>query len=287
MFGAIFLFSLVDVLAKLVSTHYPANEITFFRMLFGLIPAAFFFGIGNNSGTGMSMPRLTGHFLRAIMALGSMGFFFASLTYLSLATAVTLQYTEAIFIGVLAVLFLGERFRMASIAALATGFIGVFLVSTRLGDHASMLGIVLTLLSALFGAGSAIQIKRLARTEAPAAIVLYFTAIGTVMSGLSLMMYWATPSAIDLTYMALLGIAAGSGQLLFTFAFRNARASFLAPFGYFGIIWAIVFGYVIWGEAISLQAALGSVIIVASALYLGVAKETKTEGRAQPYSSTT
>ncbi|CAD6547555.1 DMT family transporter [Paraburkholderia sabiae] len=278
MCGAIFLFAVVDVIAKLVSTRYPANEITFFRMLFGLIPAAFIFRLRNNQRRELTLHRFFGHFLRAIMALGSMGLFFAGLPHLPLSTAVTLQYTEAILIGLFAVVFLSERFRVATAVASMAGFVGVILVSSLSGNHASLLGTGLILLSAMFGAGSIIQIKKLSRTEEPAAIVLYFTVIATIVSGVSLVASWTTPDTRDLGYMALLGLTAGAGQLLLTVAFRNATASLLAPFSYFGVVWAIIFGYMIWGEVITAQAAIGSAVIVGSALYLGMSDKRMDAG---------
>jgi drug/metabolite transporter (DMT)-like permease len=270
MSGAIFLFAVVDVLAKLVAAAYPANEITFFRMLFGLLPAMLMFRFCSVQKKALNAERLLGHGVRALMALGSMGLFFAGLPYLPLSSAVALQYTEAIFIGLLAVPFLKERFRAVSVATLFLGFFGVVLISSFSGGEASAFGTTLILLSAVFGAGSVIQIKRLSKGEEPATIVLYFTLIATVISGLSLFFSWVPPDSKDLMYMVFIGIAAGTGQLLLTFAFRNATASLLAPFGYFGIVWAVIFGYFIWGETVSLHAALGIALIIISTVFLGI-----------------
>ncbi|RKT10375.1 putative membrane protein [Paraburkholderia sp. RAU2J] len=266
---ATFLFAAVDAIAKFISTRYPANEITFFRMLFGLVPAAYMFQFRRSQRKGLTISRFYGHFLRAVMALGSMILFFAGLPYLPLSTAVTLQYTEAIFIGLFSIVFLSERFRLATAIASAVGFFGVALVSSFTENSASLLGVGLILLSAMFGAGSVIQIKKLSRTEETASIVLYFTIIATVLSGVSLLAAWVTPSVKDIGYMALLGLTAGTGQLMLTIAFRNNTASLLAPISYLGVVWAIIFGYVIWGEVISAQAMFGSTVIVGSALHLG------------------
>ncbi|MCF2134029.1 DMT family transporter [Mycetohabitans endofungorum] len=266
MFGAILLFSMVGVIAKHLSTRYPANEITFFRMLFGLIPAVFALWPYGQLCVKLKPYRLWSHFLRATMALSSMGLFFSSLPYLPLSTAVTLQYTEAIFIATFAAACLGERVRAATVLALIAGLVGVMLISPLAGKHASLLGTSLALLSAAFGAGSVIQIKRLSRTEGPVAIVLYFTLIATVLSGLSLFISWTVPTIKDLGYMALLGLAAGLGQLMLTIAFRNAPASRLAPISYFGVIWAMLFEYLFWGTVMSTLAVVGAVMIIGSAL---------------------
>jgi drug/metabolite transporter (DMT)-like permease len=199
-----------------------------------------------------------------------MSLFFAGLPHLPLAHAVTLQYTEAIFVVLLAISFLREKFRGATAISVLVGFSGVFVISWNGAGAVSLAGIALVLMSALFGAGSIIQIKRLSRTENSASIVLYFTAIAMVLSGLSLFFAWITPTWSDLLLLAIIGILAGCGQLFLTAAFRVSNASFLAPFSYFGVVWAILFGYLLFGEVISLRSAFGSMLVIASALYLSV-----------------
>ncbi|MEX3791310.1 DMT family transporter [Paraburkholderia sp. BR14374] len=281
MSAATFLFAVVDAIAKPISLRYPPNEIMFFRMLFGLAPAVFLCRFGMAQQKELKVHRFGGHFLRAVLALGSMGLFFAGLPHMPLATAVTLQYTEPIFISIFAIIFLSERFCIAIAVASAAGFIGVSLVSPPLsGSNQSLLAVTLIVLSAMFGAGSVIQIKKLSRTEEPAVIVLYFTIIATILSGLSLLVAWVTPSVEDLGHMALLGVAAGVGQLMLTIAFKNATASLLAPFSYFGVVWAIFFGYLFWSEVVSIRAALGSIVIIGGALYLGISNKAADETNA-------
>lgn len=281
MSAATFLFAVVDAIARPISLRYPPNEIAFFRMLFGLAPAVLLCRFNMDQQKELKVHRFGGHFLRAVLALGSMGLFFAGLPHMPLATAVTLQYTEPIFISIFAIFFLSERFCIAIAVASAAGFIGVSLVSPPLsGSNQSLLAVALIVLSAMFGAGSVIQIKKLSRTDEPAVIVLYFTIIATVLSGLSLLVAWVTPSVEDLGRMALLGLAAGIGQLMLTIAFKNATASLLAPFSYFGVVWAIFFGYLFWSEVVSKRAALGSIVIIGSALYLGISNKAADETNA-------
>ncbi|RKR31499.1 MULTISPECIES: DMT family transporter [Paraburkholderia] len=264
-----FLFSIVDAIARIVSTHYPPNEITFFRMLFGLVPAAYMLGRHGVGERDVTLHRFFGHFMRAVTALSARVLFFAALPHLPLSTAVALQYIEVIFIGLFAVVFLSERFHLSTAVASIVGFFGVVLISLPLtGIKGSLTAMSLVLLSAMFGAGSIIQVKKLCRTEDPAAIVFYFTIIATILSGMSLFVAWVTPNAKDFGYMALIGLTAGAGQLLLTAALANTAASLLAPLGYFGVVWAIVFEYLIWGDSISTQTAVGFVAITGSALYL-------------------
>ncbi|MEM5439384.1 DMT family transporter [Paraburkholderia diazotrophica] len=269
MFYSILLLTVSYVIARLTSTKYPANEMMFFRMFFGLIPAAFVFRTRRNPRNELTIHRLAGHFLRSVTGLGGVGLFIAGLPYLPLSTAVTLKETEAIFVCFFGIVFLAERFRLPTAIASLCGFVGVAVVcSPFAGDNSSPLGILLILLSAMFSAGSVIQVKRLSRTEEPAAIVLYYSIIATIVCGISLVVAWVKPDLIDLGYMFLFGLTAGVAQLMLTMAIASLTTPIIASFGYLSIVWAAIFDYWIWGEVISLQAVLGSLVIVASALYL-------------------
>ncbi|WP_051377564.1 DMT family transporter [Paraburkholderia dilworthii] len=264
-----FLFAVGDAIARLISSRYPSNEMTFFRMLFGLLPAAYMLGRLGVRENKLTLRRFFGFFLRAITALIARVFYFAGLARLPLSTAVALQYTEVIFIYLLAVVFLSERFRLSTALASIAGFFGVFMVSLPLsGIEGSISAVSLVLLSSIFGAASIIQVKKLSRTESAATIVFYSMMISTILSGMSLFVAWVMPNAKDFGYMALIGLTGGVGQLLVTVALANAAASLLAPLGYFGVVWAIVFEYLIWGEAISAKTAVGFVVIIGTALYL-------------------
>ncbi len=265
---AVFFFALAGAIVKLALAEYPVNEIAFFRMLFGIIPAALSMRLTQCTKRELTFPRLRGHFLRATTTLACMGLYFASLPYLPLSTAVALEYTEAFFITLLALAFLKERFYLTTLMALIIGFIGVTFISSLTPANTSLLGISLALLSAMFGAVSIIQIKNLSHTENSAAIVFYFTLVATAISACSLLFFWTPPNLRDLGYMLLVGLAAGMGQLTLTVACKNLPASLLAPFNYLGVVWGMVFGYMLWGEKASLQSVIGSLMIIGSALYL-------------------
>ncbi|MGF6921569.1 drug/metabolite transporter (DMT)-like permease [Paraburkholderia sp. 40] len=269
MFYAILLFAISNAVAKLIPARYPANEMMFFRMLSGLIPAAFVFGTRRIQWKELTIYRLGGHFIRAVTGLAAVGFFIAGVPYLPLSTAVTLKETEAIFVCFFGIVFLGERFRLPTAIASMSGFVGVAVASSPFSANgASLRAMILILLSAMFSAGSVIQVKRLSRTDEPATIVFYYTIIATIVSGVSLPVAWVTPDLRDFGYMVLFGLTAGVAQLMLTIAVATVATPIVASFGYLSIVWAIIFDYLIWGEVISIQVALGTVIIIASVLYL-------------------
>ncbi|WP_176057163.1 DMT family transporter [Paraburkholderia sp. BCC1876] len=263
---SMFCFALVDALAKSVALAYPANEVTFFRMLFGLVPAVAVCLRGKPLAERLRHMDVRGQTLRALTLLGASGLFFAGLPYMPLSEAVAIVYSETLLVIVLAPLLLKETLKPRDAIAAAVGFIGVLFVVRPDGAHSSWLGPVLLMSSAFFGALSIVQIKRIRATDDSGTTVLYFTVIGTLVTGASLLLAWRTPTLEALVTMALLGAFATAGQLLMTMAFREADAGALAPYNYTSIVWAALFAYVVWGETIGAMALLGIALIVGSSI---------------------
>jgi drug/metabolite transporter (DMT)-like permease len=263
---SMFCFAVVDALAKSVALAYPANEVTFFRMLFGLVPAVAVCLRGKPIVERLRHMDVRGQTLRALTLLGASGLFFAGLPYVPLSEAVAIVYSETLLVILLAPFLLKETLKARDAAAAAVGFIGVLFVVRPDGSHSSWLGPVLLMSSAFFGALSIIQIKRIRATDDSRTTVLYFTMIGTAVTGASLFFAWRAPSLQALAVMALLGGFATAGQLLMTMAFREADAGALAPYNYTSIVWAALFGYVAWGETIGAMSLLGIALIVGSSI---------------------
>jgi drug/metabolite transporter (DMT)-like permease len=263
---SMFCFALVDALAKSVALAYPANEVTFFRMLFGLLPAVAVCLRGKPIVERIRHMDVRGQTIRALTLLGASGLFFAGLPYMPLSEAVAIVYSETLLVLVLAPLLLKEALKPRDAVAAAVGFVGVLFVVRPDGSHSSWLGPVLLMSSAFFGALSIIQIKRIRASDDSGTTVLYFTVIGTIVTGASLFFAWRTPTLQALAVMALLGGFATAGQLLMTMAFRQADAGALAPYNYTSIVWAALFGYVAWGETIGARSLLGIALIVGSSI---------------------
>lgn len=165
-----------------------------------------------------------------------------------------------------------------AIAALI-GFIGVLLVVRPQGAQSSWIGPALLISSAVCGALSMIQILRIRSSDDSGMTVLFFTVVGTLVTGVSLFFAWRLPTIMDLVIMALLAAFATIGQLLFTIAVRRSDAAVLAPYTYTSIIWATLFGYVLWGETLSIVAIVGIALIVGSAIAVAI-REQPPEGPA-------
>ena len=271
---SMFCFALVDALAKSLALAYPANEVTFFRMLFGLFPAVAMCMRGKPLATRLRQLDVRGQTLRALTLLGASGLFFAGLPFMPLSEAVAIVYSETLLVIVLAPLLLHETPKPRDALAAAVGFAGMLLVVRPDGSQSSWLGPALMIASALCGALSIIQIKRIKASDDSGTTVLYFTLVGTLVMGASLIFAWRTPSFDALAIMALLGALATAGQLLMTIAFRDADAGALAPYNYTSIVWAALFGYLVWGETIGVISALGIALIVGSSIAVAMRRKS-------------
>ena len=155
------------------------------------------------------------------------------------------------------------------------GFIGVLLVIRPQGALSNWIGPAFLISSAVFGALSMIQIRRIKPGDDSGITVLFFTVVGTAVTGASLFFAWRIPTIEDLTIMALLAAFATAGQLLFTVAVRRANAAALAPYTYTSILWAALLGYVIWGETLSVVPMVGIMLIVGSSIALAIREEPR------------
>ncbi|MGF6969401.1 drug/metabolite transporter (DMT)-like permease [Paraburkholderia sp. WC7.3g] len=275
--ASMFCFAVVDALGKAVALSYPANEVTFFRMLFGMVPAVAVIMRGPPISDRVRNLDIRGQTIRALTLLGASTLFFAGLPYLPLSEAVAIVYSEAIFVILLAPFLLGERLLARNAIAACIGFVGVLLVVRPQGSLSNLIGPILLLSSALCGALSMIQIRKLKTSDDSGITVLYFTAFGTVVTGLSLVFAWRTPTLRDLAIMALLAVFATVGQLLFTVAVRRESAAALAPYTYTSIIWATLFGFIVWGETLSFLSVVGIASIIGCSIAVAI-REQPPEG---------
>lgn len=260
---AVFLFSVVDVIVKQLTSEFPVNQIIFFRMVFGLVPAVLVMvreGSYHRLGSAGHLPL---HLWRAVTAIAAMGLFFAALSRMPLAEAVALSFTETLFLVVMAIPLLGEPANAQRLLAAFIGFVGVVMIIRPTGDFSGVVGPLLATGSAVLFAVSMIAVCKLGQSLPTSVIVFYYTVIGTVFGGVSLAFSWKPPDLDSLMLFALLGLVGGAGQFLMTDAYREEAAGVIGPFNYTSIVWAAIFGYVIFGESISTWTVVGTALIIA------------------------
>lgn len=240
-------------------------------MSIGAIPPLVYLVIRAGGLPDLRTRRLPGHFLRAITFAASFVLFVAALPHINLAQASTLSYTETLIIGPLAWIFLRERSSVGYGLAAVLGFGGIVLVlDPGAGVNATSAGAAsLVLLSALCGALGVIQVRRLGTTEHPALVAFYLSVISVLFVLPTWAFGWVMPSYLDLALLALIGLVGGLGQVLMTAAFRSAPPASLHPYIYTGLVWAVLFGWVFFGEILQLSTLLGAAVIICAVTLLG------------------
>ena len=110
--------------------------------------------------------------------------------------------------------------------------------------------------------------RGLSRTETSASSVLYLLLTTTVVSGALTIPVWTAPTAAALGLMALVGAIGAGAQVLLTQAFRRAPPAVVAPFEYTGMLWASLFGWLVFGDLPTAPVLAGAMVIIGSGLYI-------------------
>lgn len=257
------LFSVMGICIRYASHSVDNYTIVFFRNVVGLI---LFLPFIFKQGTGfVKTEKLWMHTWRSIVGLAAMYGFFYAIAHLKLSNAMVFTYSSPIFIPVIAWLFLKEKITIAMICAAVLGFIGVFCVAKPdqgLLNWISVIGIASSLLASM----AFVTVRALTQTEPPERIVFYFCLIGSALSVIPMFWVWRSYHLQELLFLIGAGILANVSQIFMSHAYRLAPAGQIAPVNYMAIIFAGVWGFLLWNEVPDLYSVIGFCIILLAIL---------------------
>lgn len=263
---AVGLFAVMDALVKWLGPSYPTLQIVFFRSLFAFIPLAAFVLRGRSLGA-LRTRRPLGHALRSLVGIVALSCFFYAYAHMPLANVVAIAFAAPLFVTALSVPLLGELVGVRRWSAVLVGFAGV-LVMVR-PDAGAFDGLAaIALAGTVFYALAMIFVRKLSRTETSAAIVFYYSLASTLVAGAFMPFQWVTPTWLDLGLLVAVGLVGGVAQIAMTNAFRLADVSVVMPFDYTAMLWAALFGFLVWGDVPGLNIWLGAAIVMMSGLYI-------------------
>jgi len=222
------------------------------------------------NGPAAYRPRnLKGQFWRGIVHTASLSLFFLALPHLPLADVTAIMFTTPIFVLVGAALLLNERVSGARWAAALIGFVGVFVV---LWPHLSGAGggwwsLVMLAASPLF-AGSFLINKALTRHDPPGVIVMWQNATVTLFTLPLALPFWQTPTLEQTGLLLVCGLLGTVAHLCMTRAFTLGDISAMQPMRFLDLIWASLFGLLLFGNVPAATALLGGAVIVASTVWI-------------------
>ncbi len=257
-------FALVSVLGKWLTEIYPLVEIAFFRSAFGLLPC--FYLVWRAGGTrSLRTSRPGAQFVRAVVWLTSFLTSFEALRLLPVADATTYFFASPLILAALSAPLLGERVGPQRWAAILVGFIGVLVIASPTGDI-FQLGAVFGVGSALCYATGTLLVRHMSRTETSAAIVFYTHVLGTAACGLALPFFWVPPSWQHWLAMAALGLGGGISHFWTAQAVRYAPVAAIAPITYTQLVWAVLFGFLVWHDIPTVHLLIGAAIITVAGI---------------------
>lgn len=253
-------------LIKGLGQDYPVGQILFVRNLFALIPILLLIHYLGEWGA-LRTRNVEAHLRRCTFGTASQVLCFAAVGLLPLATATALTYTAPLFIGLFAMLFLGESVGRGRWLSLLSGFVGVYLIV--LPDAGGVEpGVLIALAGAIATAAALLSIRSMASEEKGTAVAFYFTVFGVVAGALSLWFDSVVPSLEELPVLVAIGLLGGAAQILLTFAYQNAPATLMAPFEYSTLVFASLIGFLVWADVPAGNELLGIAVIVGATTWL-------------------
>lgn len=250
----------------------PVTELMFFRSFFAVLPLVLYLLLRGQLRQTVRTKRPGRHLLRAILSMSTMGFTFIAVRSLPLPEAVTLQYTQPLFIVALSALLLREKVRAFRWVAVAVGFGGALIIAwpklTLLGSglegvsKTELIGAGAALVASAAFALNVLVVGQLVKTESSSTIALWLGGYSSLLLASTAGFGWVMPTFHQLSILLVVGILGALILIVLSEAIRAAPASVSAPFEYSSLIFASVLGYFAFGELPTLNTLSGGSLLI-------------------------
>ncbi|WP_432348844.1 DMT family transporter (plasmid) [Shinella yambaruensis] len=275
------MFSLNDVLGKWLVATYSVGQLMLIRSLAAMVVLApFFWKVGWRRLVDVERPKL--HLLRSgLFAFEASGFYFA-VAYMPLADAMTYWLAAPIYVAAMSPLLLGEKVGWRRWTAIIVGFVGVVIALEPSKDTFTLPALIALAGSLAFS--FAMVLGRTLRAAPDTTLVFWQVAGAAIFAGVWCLADpagWAPVSSVDFGLLSLLGIVAMSAHMLVNRSLKLADAATVVPLQYSLLLWAVIFGWMFFGDAPRPAMLVGAGFIVASGLFIFFREQhLKRRGRA-------
>lgn len=264
--AAFAIFSSHDVIIKYLGGTYSPFQIVFFSALFSF-PLLTLILIGDERPGTLRPVHPWWIALRSLSgAIAAVGAFYA-FTVLPIAQAYAIIFAAPMLITILAIPILGETVRLRRWIAVLAGLVGVVVV-LRPGSAEIGLGHLAALGSAVAGALNSIIVRKIGAEERSVVMILYPMMANFLLMGLALPFVYVPMALGDLGLLAVVAVLVLAAMSCLIRAYRDGSAVLVAPMQYSQIIWATLFGVLLFNEVPDGGTVLGAAIIIASGLYI-------------------
>ena len=262
-------FAVLFAAIRWLGPNFPIGEMVFFRGTLGAV-VVIIAALLTGGPTLLMTNNIRSHALRSSAGTIAMFCNFAAYTLLPLANATAISFASPLFVVVLAAMMLSEKVHIYRWSAVTIGFLGVIVIAgPEAGlSRSALYGALFALGGAGLTAGAMVLIRRMSAYEHSITIAFYFMLTSATVSLLTLWFGWQVPTAPETAALLLAGLSGGLGQIFLSLSYRYSEVSVLAPFDYAAMIWAVILGYLIFGEVPAPQVWAGGAIVIASGLLI-------------------
>ena len=265
MLCAIFLFSVMDAIAKTLMARYDPIQVVWARYAGMMAVAALV--LAPRLGPLLRTRRMGLQLLRSGFLFAATFCFFTAISLMDIAAATAVMQVHPMILMLAAALVLRERLGARRLLGVSAALIGAVIV-IRPGSEVFTLSAALPLLAGAFYAAYALTTRFLGRDEPILTSFLYTAIIGTLVASLLTLPVWQAPAITDWAIFLGLGSVGALGQFLLIRALTVAEAGVVAPFGYAGVIFASLWGYFAFGEVPDRATLLGALVIIGAGVYV-------------------
>ena len=266
MIVATVLFASASAASKWLVAIYPVGEVLFLRSLSSFLACA----VVMLPVTGLSVfvtRRLLDHLARGLSQSISQAALLLAFSLMPLAGAVAINFSAPLFAALVSIVWLKERAGYVRGTALVVGFLGVLIV-TNPGANSLTLGALFALVNAVMYGTVTVAVRGMTRTESANTLVIWQLAVLAFFHSFLLVFGWRWPTPIEAAMLFGTGFINALGQWFWTKALHLAPAAAVTPFYYLMLVWALVIGFIVWGEVPTVSLLVGSSIVVATGLFL-------------------
>jgi drug/metabolite transporter (DMT)-like permease len=272
-----FFFSVMSLLVKVAGQGLPSQQIVLARSVVMLVLA---WGMLRRLGVPMLGVRRRLLLLRGLLGFGALSCFYYALVHLPLAEATVVQYTNPAFAAVFAIFALGEYLKRREVAAIALSLAGVALVArpaALFGGAAALdpVAVGVGLLGAVLSAAAYVVVRMLG-SEHHMVVILYFAGVSTLGAIPATLLHAVMPSPLEWLVLLGVGVTTHAGQSYMTRGLRLERAGRATAAGLVQIVFAAVWGLLVFGDLPGLAGAAGATLVIAGVLLPG--RETPAVG---------
>lgn len=255
-----------DVVVKILGGFYSPVQIIFFSVMFSF-PLVMFLLIRDPIDGNLRPRHPWWTLLRTASTVVTALSAFYAFSVLPMAQTYAILFATPLFITLLAIPILGEKIGIRRGLAIVVGLCGVLIV-LRPGGAELTLGHAAALLSACCSSLASVIVRRIGKEERSVVLVLYPMMANFILLGAALPFVYRPMPIEHLGLVSVIAIGGFAGLLLVIGAYRAAEAAIVAPMQYSQMLWAALYGYLIFDEGLDGMTVLGAGVIIASGVYI-------------------